>query len=149
MWRAGFDLALLAWSLNAIALVFGVGLGARALVDPHWAAKFVRLQADEQGGGFAEFRATYGGVFAVSHFVALLLTLKWMLGGEFIFGIYAAGAAAALSAAWAGACGGRSLSMWRDAGTRTPFNQLSAGVEAGFAFAIAAPWLAWAMTTAS
>ena len=29
MWRAGFDLALLAWSLNAIALVFGVGLGAR------------------------------------------------------------------------------------------------------------------------
>ncbi|GAN00039.1 hypothetical protein U91I_03702 [alpha proteobacterium U9-1i] len=142
MWRAGFDLALLAWSLNAIALLAGVCLGARALVDPRWAARFVRLKPDERGGGFAEFRATYGGVFAASHAAALLITLKWILGGEFIFGLYAAGAAAVLAAAWAGACGGRALSMWRDA-TRTRWNMLSACAEAGMALAIAAPWFLW------
>jgi len=142
MWRAGFDLALLAWILNAIALLFGAVLGARGLIDPQWAARFVRLKPDEQGGGFAEFRATYGGVFALSHAVALLLSVKWILGGEFLFGLYAAGAAAPLAAAWAGSCGGRALSMWRD-GTRTRFNVMSAAVEALLALAIAAPWFLW------
>lgn len=142
MWRAGVDLALLAWSLNALALSFGAALGVRALIDPHWAARFVRLKEDEQGGGFAEFRATYGGLFALSHLAALLMTLKWILGGEFIFGLYAAGAAVPLAAAWAGSCGGRLISMWRDR-TRTQFNVLSAAVEAGLAIAIASPWLLW------
>lgn len=142
MWRAGFDLALLAWIFNAIALLFGAALGARALIDPHWAARLVRLKPDEQRGGFAEFRATYGGVFALSHVVALVLSLKWLLGGEFLFGLYAAAASAPLAAAWAGACGGRMLSMWRD-GTRTPFNVMSTSVEAALAFAIASPWFLW------
>lgn len=141
MWRAGFDLALLAWSLNAVALLFGAALGARALIDPRWGARLVRLKPDGEGG-FAEFRATYGGLFALSHAAGLLITLKWILGGEFIFGLYAAGAAAPLAAAWAGSCGGRLVSMWRD-GTRTPFNLLSASVEALLALAIASPWLLW------
>ena len=143
MWRAGFDLALLAWILNVVVLAFGVLLGARALLDPKWAARFVRLKPDEQGGGFAEFRATYGGVFAFSHAVALVLSVKWILGGEFLFGLYAAAASAPLAAAWAGACAGRVLSMWRD-GTRTRFNAMSAGVEAVAALAIASPWFLWA-----
>ena len=54
---------LLAWGLCVLGLAFGGALGLRALFDPKWAARLVRLKADEQGGGQAEFRATYGGVF--------------------------------------------------------------------------------------
>jgi hypothetical protein len=82
-----------AWLLNALALAFGVALGARALLNPKWAARLVRLREDEQGGGFAEFRATYGGVFLGLHGVTLLMTLKYMLGGEYVLGVAAAGAA--------------------------------------------------------
>ena len=66
---------IFAWGLSALALAFGAALGVRALIDPDWAAKFVRLKPDEQGGGFAEFRATYGGVFLGLHLVALVFTL--------------------------------------------------------------------------
>ena len=72
---------LFAWWLSALALLVGVGLGARALIDPAWAAKFVRLKADEQGGGQAEFRATFGGVFLGLHLAALLFTLLYLKSG--------------------------------------------------------------------
>jgi hypothetical protein len=133
-----------AWFVNALALVFGAGLGARALIDPNWAAKFVRLKADEQGGGFAEFRATYGGVFLGLHAVTLLMTLRYLFGGEYVLGLAAAGAAAALSAGWGGAAFGRLIAIWRD-GADTPFNRLSAGIELAIALAIGAPWLVWAL----
>jgi len=135
---------IFAWVLNALALGFGVALGVRALIDPRWAAKFVRLQDDEQGGGFAEFRATYGGQFAASHGVALLMTLGWLGQGEYIIGVAATGAAAVLAAAWGGSALGRTISIWRD-GTRTRFNTISIAVEAGLALCIAAPWLAWTL----
>ena len=130
------------WILNALALAFGAGLGARALLDPKWAARFVRLKADEQGGGSAEFRATYGGVFLATHLVALIMTLLYVSAGEFVVGVAATGAAAALGAGWAGASGGRVLAMLLD-GTDTRFNRLSAVVEAALALAIAAPWIGW------
>lgn len=130
------------WVLNALALTFGAALGARGLIDPKWAARFVRLKADEQGGGFAEFRATYGGVFLALHAVALLMTLMYLAAGEFIVGVAAIGAAAAISAAWAGASGGRILAMLLD-GADTKFNRLSAAIEAALAVAIAAPWIGW------
>jgi len=133
---------IFAWVLNALGLGFGVILGVRALIDPRWAAKLVRLKEDEQGGGFAEFRATYGGLFAASHGVALLLTLGWLGQGEYMIGVAAIGAAAVLAAAWGGTAVGRVVSMWRD-GTDTKFNRLSVGVEVAVAFCIAAPWLAW------
>lgn len=133
---------MIAWWLNAIALAFGAGLGVRALIDPHWAARFVRLKADEQEGGFAEFRATYGGVFALAHAAALFLSLRYIQNGEHVVGLTAAGGAAVLAAGWAGAAGGRCLSMWRD-GMRTRFNMMSAGVEAALALMIGAPWLVW------
>ncbi len=131
-----------AWGLSALALLFGAALGARALIDPHWAAKFVRLKADEQGGGFAEFRATYGGVFLGLHLVALLFTLIYLWGGEYVIGVCATGAGAAVSAGWAGAALGRVISMWRD-GADTKFNRLNAGVEIAMAFAVGMPWLVW------
>lgn len=136
---------LIAWLLNAVALALGVGLGARALIDPQWAARFVRLKADEQGGGFAEFRATYGGVFLGLHAVALLLTLKYIGGGEYVLGVAATGAAAALAAGWAGAAFGRIIAIWRDSAD-TKFNRISAAVEAVMSLAIGAPWIVWVLS---
>lgn len=133
---------LIACVLNALALALGAGLGARALADPHWAQRFVRLRADDQGGGFAEFRATYGGVFLFLHLAALVLTLRYVTAGGAVIGVAAAGAAATLAAGWAGAAFGRVIAIWRD-GADTPFNRLSAGVETTMAFAIGLPWLAW------
>jgi hypothetical protein len=131
------------WVLNALALAFGAFLGARGLVDPKWAARLVRLKEDEQGGGFAEFRATYGGVFLGLHAVALFFTLQWIAGREAVIGTMAAGAAAALCAGWAGAAFGRLVSMWRDQGTRTAFNRVSVAVESALAVLIGGPWAAW------
>ena len=133
---------ILLWWLNALALAFGAALGARALCDPKWASRFVRLKADEQGGGFAEFRATYGGVFLGVHAIALLMTLMYVSAGEYVVGVAATGAAAALGAGWAGSSGGRVLAMLLD-GADTKFNRLSAAVEAAMALAIAAPWIGW------
>lgn len=142
MWREGFSLTLVAWSLNALALAFGAYLGLRGLVDPNWTAKLVRLKPDDQGGGFAEFRATYGGLFLAAHLVTLYFTAKYFMGGESVIGVFAAGAAAPLSAAWIGAAAGRVLSMLRD-NTRTRFNLTSAGVEFLVGILIGAPWALW------
>lgn len=133
----------LAWWIAAAALLFGVVLGARALIDPKWAARFVRLTPDEQGGGFAEFRATFGGVFLGLHAVALLLVLRYLRSGEHVVGVAATGALAVLAAGWGGAAFGRIIAIWRDAGANTGFNRISAGVEALMALAIAAPWALW------
>jgi hypothetical protein len=135
------------WWLNALALAFGAALGARALYDPKWASRFVRLKEDEQGGGFAEFRATYGGVFLGVHAIALIMTLMYLTAGEYVVGVAATGAAAALGAGWAGASGGRVLAMLFD-GADTRFNRLSAAVEAAMALAIAAPWIGWYLSSA-
>lgn len=133
---------IFAWLLSALALLAGAALGARALYDPEWAAKFVRLKADEQGGGQAEFRATYGGVFLALHLVALVFTLLYLRSGAYVVGVTATGAGAAVAAGWAGSAFGRGIAIWRD-GADTKFNRMSVGVEAAMAFAIAMPWLVW------
>lgn len=133
---------IFAWLLSALALLAGAALGARALYDPEWAAKFVRLKADEQGGGQAEFRATYGGVFLALHLVALAFTLLYLRSGAYVVGVTATGAGAAVAAGWAGSAFGRGIAIWRD-GADTKFNRMSVGVEAAMAFAIAMPWLVW------
>jgi len=133
---------LIAWILNALALALGAAFGARALIDPLWAQKLVRLKPDEQGGGFAEFRATYGGMFLLLHLAALALTLRYVLGGGALIGVVATGATAAVAAAWGGAAFGRLVSMWRDK-TDTKFNRLSFCFEAVMALAIAGPWVLW------
>lgn len=133
---------IFAWLVSVLALIIGAGLGARALIDPDWAAKFVRLKADEQGGGQAEFRATYGGVFLGLHAAALLLAIFYLMGGEYVIGVCATGASAAIAAGWGGAAFGRAVAIWRD-GADTKFNRLSVGVELAMALAIAMPWLVW------
>ena len=131
-----------AWAANALALAFVSFLGARAMFFPRWAARFARLKPDEQGGGEAEFRATYGGVFLFGHAVALLFTARYMIAGSHVVGVCATGAAAVLSAAWAGSAAGRFFSIWRD-GVRTRFNLFSAFAEIVLALAIGAPWIIW------
>ena len=143
MWREGFSVELAAWILNALALAFCAGLGARALIDPNWAARLVRLRPDEQG--FAEFRASYGGLFLASHAAAFYFTMRWIFGGEAVIGIFAAGAAAALGGGWIGASLGRVLAIASDRALATRFNVRSAGAEAVLALLIAAPWLAWGL----
>jgi hypothetical protein len=133
---------LLAWWLSAAALAFGAVLGLRALIDPEWAQRFVRLKPDEQGGGFAEFRATYGGVILGIHLVALLLALRYLVSGEHVVGVAATGALAVLAAGWGGSSAGRLIAIWRD-GADTAFNRISAGVEALLATLIGAPWMLW------
>ncbi|MEQ1618659.1 MAG: hypothetical protein ABL883_09990 [Terricaulis sp.] len=132
-----------AWIISALALAFGAFLGARGLLDPHWAARLVRLKEDEQGGGVAEFRATYGGVFFGLHAAALLLVLYYLRGGAELPGVAATGAVFALAAGWAGAASGRLISILRDPGANTAFNRLSVAVEAAIALAIGAPWALW------
>jgi hypothetical protein len=134
-----------AWVLSALASAFGASLGMRALIDPDWAARLVRLRADERGGGFAEFRATYGGLIAFAHGVSLALTLMYLDDGDYAVGVAATGAAAVLGAGWAGACLGRLLAMWRDKAD-TPFNRLATGVQGLVALAIAAPWVVWVLS---
>ncbi len=135
---------LFAWVVCALGLTFGAGLGARALFDPNWAQKLVRLKPDEQGGGFAEFRATYGGLIFLAHLLALGMSGFYLLGGEFVIGVAATGATAALSAAWGGAALGRAIAIWRD-GADTQFNRISLGVEVLAAAVIGAPWIAWVL----
>lgn len=146
MWREGFTIELVAWALNALALAFCAGLGARALFDPNWASRFVRLKPDEQGGGFAEFRATYGGLFLASHAAALYFTMKWIFGGEAVIGVFAAGAAAALAGAWGGSAVGRVFALASDRSLATKFNRISVIGEAAIALLIAAPWLVWGLS---
>jgi len=136
---------LIAWGFSVLALLFGAGLGARALLDPRWAQRFVRLQPDEQGGGFAEFRATYGGVFLGLHAAALLLALRYLLAGGALIGVIAAGAVAVLSAGWAGSAFGRFVSVLRDK-SDTKFNRISIVAELLIAAAIGAPWFVWLVT---
>lgn len=145
MWREGLSIELVAWIVNALALAFGAGLGARGLIDPTWAAQLVRLQPDAQGGGFAEFRATFGGLFLGAHAAALFFTLRWIVEGHQLIGLFAAGAAAALAGAWGGAGAGRGLALARDRALATPFNRLSMTLEFVMAVLIAAPWLAWGL----
>jgi hypothetical protein len=133
---------IVAWALNALALGFGAALGLRALFNPTWAARFARLRPDEQGGGEAEFRATYGGVFFFGHAAALFFTLKYLGDGSHVIGVCATGAAAVLSAAWAGSAAGRLLAIWRD-GVRTQFNLICAFAEVALALAVGAPWILW------
>ena len=53
--------------MTTILALIGLGLGAitglRALLQPHWIANVLKLQADPtRPGGFAEFRASFGGL---------------------------------------------------------------------------------------
>lgn len=90
------------------ALGFGAFAGLMALLRPAAIAGTLRLQADpEKPGGYAEFRATFGGVFLMIHATAMIcvLHLPPLLG---IFVVLP------ISMAWFGAAFARLASMALD-----------------------------------
>ena len=96
--------------ISLLALGFGAILGVMALISPRWASGVVRLVEDPdpaRPGGYSEFRATYGGLFLMTHLAALLIALKLPV-------VYAAFAALPLALGWIGAGLGRLVSLLAD-----------------------------------
>lgn len=94
--------------LSMAGLAFGAYAGFMALVAPNRIARTLRLQADpSRPGGYAEFRATFGGVFLMIHVVTLLLVRHMSEGG-------AALVVLPVAAAWLGAAIARLASMMLD-----------------------------------
>ncbi len=121
--------------LAASALAFGALIGLASLVSPNWAAGVVRLVEDpEKPGGFAEFRATYGGMLMMLHLTGLIAL--FMLGP-----VMGMAAVLPISAGWAGAGFGRMFSLILDAKRlREPaMNPIWIATELLLAVAIAAP----------
>lgn len=94
--------------ISGVMLGLGAALGLKGLLDPAWAGKLVRLQAENgQPEGFAEFRSTLGGMFLGLHLAALLCLILAPL---------SAGAAACfiLAAGWLSTAAGRVLAYRLD-----------------------------------
>lgn len=91
--------------LAIIGLGFGAALGLGALIAPEWASGVVRLKADpEKGGGYSEFRATYGGLLLMVHGVALAIVIMTPPAGSVLVVL-------PLSAGWFGAAIGRAVAL--------------------------------------
>ncbi len=91
--------------LCLIALSFGGFAGLIALVNPKGISSTLRLQAEpRKPGGFAEFRATFGGVFFMIHLVGFGMILS-------VNPAYQIYVAAPIAAGWLGAALARLLSL--------------------------------------
>jgi hypothetical protein len=128
------------WMLAAGAAVIGALMGLASLVVPRWGANVVRLvPAPDLAGGWAEFRASYGGALVLAH-GAVLLTLLMsaragsgaVMGASFAVGLY-----------WLGMAFGRALSMLLDAkqNTRTRYNAAAIVFELVMGLALCAPFI--------
>ena len=123
---------LIAFLISAVTLLLGTALGFKGWFDPAWAAALVRLQPrPDQPEGIAEFRGTFGGMFAGLHLVALILLL---------IGDSDTGAAVCwvLAAGWWGTAAARAWSMAVDPPARHPFQRFSTGLEVVVGLLIAA-----------
>lgn len=112
-----------AYFLTLITLFLGTLLGFKGWFDPKWGADLVRLQPkDGQPEGVAEFRGTFGGMFAGLHLAALAIA---------VWGSRDAGIAAAsvIAAGWLGTAAARVHSFTADAPARHPFVQQSIIIE--------------------
>ena len=123
------------------AAAIGALLGLISLLWPQKAAEIVRLSPNPASkGGFAEFRATYGGLLLLAHLAVLLaIFMREQAGMASVIG-----ASFAVGAGWLGAALGRALAMLADHGahqTRTGYNAFSTVFELALALALLAPWL--------
>ncbi len=117
--------------ISAGTLAFGAGLGVKGMLDPMWAGRLVRLQPENgQPEGYAEFRATFGGMFLGLHLAALAFLVFW---GE------DAGVAACsiLAAGWWFTALGRYLSYSMDSNTQHSHVVRSVAIEVIIGLAIA------------
>ncbi len=108
--------------INGLAAVGTVGMGLLGLWAPRRAAMLVRLR-ETAPEGFAEFRATYGGLFVGLGLLPLLSA--------------APEAYLVAAASWGGAALGRLVSMRLD-GAHWHHNLGGLALEASFAAALAA-----------
>jgi len=132
---------LAVWLAGAAAVI-GAGLGLFSLLAPGKAAEIVRLRPDwDAPGGFAEFRATYGGLLLFAHLAVLLaIAMQAQAGMASVIGT-----SFAVGAGWIGAAIGRTGGMAVDHAehrTRTGYNLFSTGFELVLGLALLAPWLA-------
>lgn len=127
--------------VSGAAAVLGAALGLYSLINPAWGASVVRLRpAEDKPGGWAEFRATYGGGFLLLHGAVLLAIVMREQAG--MASVVAAGFAA--GAAWLGMAIGRGVSIVLDHArhaTRTGYNAFSVAFELAVGLALMAPWL--------
>ena len=128
------------WLFAGLAALLGFAMGGAALVAPRWAQTVVRLMPDPRWkGGFAEFRANYGGALFLLHgAVILTLIMSFQAGAGAVMG-----STFAASCYWLGMVIGRAVSMFADAeqDTRTRYNLIGLGFELVMAAALGAPFL--------
>lgn len=132
--------------LSIITLGLGALMGLGAMFSPSWASGVVRLVADpnpDKPGGYAEFRATYGGLFLFSHLMTLALLLTFSKLDTDAAPIMGLVAVMPLAAGWVGAGIGRlfSLIMDRSNNRANGMNPTWIAFEIVFGLAIAAPFL--------
>lgn len=127
--------------ITEILAVVGLGLGAAmglgALLVPEWASGVVRLKADPaKGGGYSEFRATYGGLLLMVHGVALVIVLMTPAAGSVLVVM-------PIAAGWLGAAIGRIVALIFDRAKlgNTKIIPIWMATEVGLALAIGAPVL--------
>lgn len=123
--------------LALLGLGFGALLGLGALFAPEWASRVVRLKADpEKPGGYSEFRATYGGLFMLSHMTTFLIVLH----APDTIAVFVV---LPLAAGWLGAAMGRAFSLVldRDKGGDAKIIPIWMATEVALGLAIASPIL--------
>lgn len=129
------------WMVAGAASVIGACMGLLSLIVPQWGASVVRLAPDPRWkGGFAEFRASYGGALALAHGAVLLtLAMSAQAGAGSVMG-----ASFAVALYWGGMALGRAASMVLDSQkeTLTGYNAGAVGFETLMALALAAPFIA-------
>ena len=131
----------LTWLIAMVAALIGSAMGLMSFCVPRWGASVVRLAPDPRlKGGWAEFRASYGGAILLPH-MAVLLTMAMsfqagtgaVIGASFIAATY-----------WLGMAIGRIISMIVDQAeqTLTRYNAMGVGFELVMAVALAMPFVA-------
>ncbi len=121
--------------LSMAGLAFGAYAGFMALIAPERIASLLRLQADPaRPGGYAEFRATFGGVFLMVHLATLILMQRLSDTGAILVVL-------PVAFAWLGAALARlaSMALDREKNGEGGINRYWVGLEIVIALMIAAP----------
>jgi len=128
------------WYIAGIAALIGGAMGLLSLIRPRWGAGVVRLTPEtERPGGWAEFRASYGGALFLLHGAVLLtLAMSGQAGEGSVIG-----ASFAAACYWIGMGLGRIVSLVADAskGVRTGYNVFGTAFELAVGIALLAPFL--------